>query len=399
MEDVKIYKSENRFGLKISKSSLFVYVLLIPSLVAYHALDRAKLIYFIPLIMLLLPMIFAISSKKGNEQTLKIEPNLIFAIVLYTVIAGLSILFNYDTLNYKILIRDILIIFSPLIVFSTEMRFNDRNIKFLFIAVIISYFTWVGFQFEFDWSFNFLRSNYNMASEFHNGVIIGGFFLFFLYRKKYVWMLLALILIFMSGKRSIILGIIPAIVGYYGFIKPLKIEENKYWLLVILFGYFIILFFIGVNFDTFSLWILDITNLEQEVELNRFLMGREIFIVYLKNQINQSEILQALFGYGPGQADQYLLEFARPDWMSNKGQPVNPHNDFLKLNFDYGLIGGIAMFFIFYSVYITGSPMGTQMFLYTLPLFLVDNSFIFIYYWFIALTLARYQKPSNEVES
>jgi O-antigen ligase len=122
-------------------------------------------------------------------------------------------------------------------------------------------------------------------------------------------------------------------------------------------------------------------------------MGREVFITYLKEAIQESDLLNYLFGYGPGQADVYLKEVARPDWGGLYGSSVNPHNDFLKLKFDYGLIGSLLMFLVFYSAYFK-SKMGIMMFLYTIPLFLVDNSFIFIYFWFIALVLARYEDES-----
>jgi hypothetical protein len=39
------------------------------------------------------------------------------------------------------------------------------------------------------------------------------------------------------------------------------------------------------------------------------------------------------------------------------------------------------------------------MFLYTIPLFLVDNSFIFVYYWFIAMTVARFDEEERNIES
>jgi hypothetical protein len=107
------------------------------------------------------------------------------------------------------------------------MKFNDNHIKALFVGVVISYFAWVGFNFEVDLSFNILKSNYNMSSEFHNGVIIGGFFLFFLFKRQFLWLLAALFLIIMSGKRSLFLGILPAVAGFYLFVKPFKIHEKK----------------------------------------------------------------------------------------------------------------------------------------------------------------------------
>lgn len=377
-------------GFRLNRSSIFLYLLLIPSLIAYHVLDRAKLIYFIPVIMLVLFLLESLFTVK-KEEGLKYEPNMVFSLALYIILMLLGLAINYDSLNYKIFVRDILIILSPLIVFTMKMSFNKKHIKWLFVASVISYFAWVGFDIEFDWSFNFIRSNYNLSSEFHNGVILGCFFLFFIYRKMYLWAIPAVILILMSGKRSIILGIIPALATYYLFISPLKIDNNKYLLALVLATYFFVFYAVGLNLDTFSKWFLEFIGINSQDSLDRFLMGREIFITYLKSHISQSETLEYLFGYGPGQADVFIHDVVRPDWGSEKRESINPHNDFLKMRFDYGLIGSISFFTIFYSAY-ARSKIGIQMFLYTTPIFLVDNSLIFIYYWFIALTVARFEE-------
>jgi hypothetical protein len=264
----------------------------------------------------------------------------------------------------------------------------------MFVATVISYFAWVGFSAEFDLSFSIIYSNYNLSSEFHNGVIIGCFFIFFINRKLFVWALFAAILILMSGKRSIFLGVLPALATWYLFIAPLGIHKRKYLMALILLIYFGAFYAIGTNFDTFSKWFLDFIEMDDQYTLDRFLMGREIFIVHLKKQIAQSELLQYLFGYGPGQADVFIYEEVRPDWGSEKRDSINPHNDFLKMRFDYGLVGSLLFFIVFYSAYVR-SKIGIQMFLYTIPLFLVDNSFIFVYYWFIAMTVARFGENSS----
>lgn len=378
---------------KLDRASFFVYVLLIPALIAYHALSRAKLIYFLPLIMLLVPLIQAISIKRRDES-LRFEPNMLVSLGLYLFLVLIGLGLNYSQIEYGNFIRDVLIILSPLIVFAFQMQFSEKHIKWLFVATVISYFAWVGFAMEFDFSFSFIQSNYNLASEFHNGVIIGCFFVFFLSRKRFLWAAMALLLIFMSGKRSIFLGVVPALAVWYLFFLPFKVYKNTHLTALILLLYFGAFYAVGVNFDVFSKWFLDFSGLDARVSLDRFLMGREIFIIYLKNQIADSEWLQYVFGYGPGQADIFLYEEARPDWMSEARKSVNPHNDFLKLRFDYGLVGSLLLFIVFYSSYVR-SKMGIQMFLYTIPLFLVDNSFIFIYYWFIAMTVARFDSDQH----
>lgn len=348
--------------------------------------------------MLGIPLLKWLSQPRESRSRLDYEPNTIFAFIVYFIVAFLAVTLNLDSLYFNSVVRDILIIFSPLVVFSFGMTFNDNHIKALFVAVVISYFSWVGIQSDFNFDFNFVKSNYNLASEFHNGVIIGGFLLYFLYRKNWLWSILALLLVFMSGKRSIFLGILPAIASFYLFFQPFGITKNRSLLFFFTLLYFLIFYFVGINLDTVSTWFLEEIVQDSDLTLHRFLMGREVFILYLKNAISEADIVQYLFGYGPGQADMFLLENARPDWIKAEGAPVNPHNDFLKIRYDYGLLGSLAFFLIMYSVYIR-SNLGLQMFMYTIPLFLVDNSFIFIYYWFIALVISRQEVEEKKVLS
>jgi hypothetical protein len=130
---------------KLDRASFFVYVLLIPALIAYHALSRAKLIYFLPLIMLIIPLIQAISVRK-RDDSFRFEPNMIASLGIFLILVIAGVALNYNSINYKIFVRDLLILLSPLIVFGFEIRFTTKPVKWMFVATVISYSAWVGFS-------------------------------------------------------------------------------------------------------------------------------------------------------------------------------------------------------------------------------------------------------------
>ena len=369
----------------LKRADLLIYVFIIPSLILYHALDRAKFIYFLPLVFWVIILLTGVYSKNKKIQ---IDRNTGIGLLVYLVLAMLSIVAGFWSIEYSMVLRDVLIFSSPLVLFLPYVRFTELHAKFLFIASIISYVAWVGpGAFTAELSFRILTSNFNTNAEFHNGIIFGGFLLFFLDRKKWLWALAAFVIIFLTGKRAIYLGLAPALGFYYGFLLPTKIIDNREGLALSLFAYFMVFFFIGFFLIEVSGWFIDEFDDSGRLTVHNFLMGREKFIYGLKNEMARSGFLSHLFGHGPGQADYYLMSEIKPDWV-HKNRPVNPHNDFLKLVFDYGWVGAISFFVVLYSFYVK-TRYGVMMILYTIPLFLVDNSLIFVYYLFIGGVISR----------
>ncbi len=373
----------------MKKADILVYFLIAPGLILYHALDRFKLIYFLPVIYL---GIVFLSSRYSSREKVKLDLNIGIGILLYLLMVFLSMGASFWNIKVEPALRDVLIFLSPLILFLPHVRFKMVHVKVLFISSILSYVAWVGLEsFNLEFSFRILTSNYNSNSEFHNGIIFGGFFLVFLDRKKWLWALIALGVIFLTGKRAIFLGLLPAIGVYYIFLVPTKLNLDKAFVGLTTWLYFLSFLLVGYFLLEVSQWFIDQIDPNGSLTVNRFLMGREKFIFGLRREMESASVFIDLFGHGPGQADFYLMEHVRPDWV-NKGKPVNPHNDSLKLIFDYGWIGSSLFFGVLYSFYIK-SRAGILMFLYTIPLFLVDNSLIFIYYLFIVGVISRVDDP------
>ncbi len=385
---------EESRGFKLSVEDFLVFLLLGPSIFLYHSLSRAKFIYFIPLLFFVYILSsFLLRKDKRKFELYGFDINIFNSVIIYVLVASLAILASSRIFSYEIVIRDILIIMSPLFIFFLEMRFKMRHVYFLFIIWVLSYVAWVGSD-VLNWqaSMRIISSNYNEGTEFHNGVVFGLFFLVFFIRRKYLWLIASFIVVVISGKRSIFLGFIPAFGG--GMIVYLLFGNNigNPRLILLLLVIFLVSFVVGFYLIETSKYFVHLIDTEGTASVDKFLMGREAYVIALKNAFFDATIPESLLGHGPGQADKYLMEFVRPDW-ANRSEYANPHNDYMKMLFDYGLIGSLGLFFIFYSLY-AKSFLGVMVLLYTFGVFFVDNSLIFIYYILTACVVARLADPS-----
>lgn len=150
------------------------------------------------------------------------------------------------------------------------------------------------------------------------------------------------------------------------------------WLFVFLFAYFMFFWMIGTNMEYFGKLFLQLVG-NEDIDLDYFLTGRMILINHLQPEILNRGLITYLFGNGPGQADVFLWKTLKDGtiylWET---RPYLVHNDFLKLQFDIGLIGAVLYFFVFYYLYAV-SRLGVLVFLYAIPLFLIDNTVIYLY--------------------
>lgn len=376
-------------NFSVSLSNVFIYGMVIPSILLYHGLERAKFIYFLPLVFVSLVAVKSLTGGKEREiQKISIERNLVFSFLLYIIIASLSLAVSTQIYDEAVIIRDLIIISSPLIIFSFCMEFKLFHAKALFVAWVASYVLWVGGAL-LDWkgSLNILTSNYNTNAEFHNGVVFGLFFIVFLLSRSWLWAFLAFFIIILSGKRSIFLGLIPGLL--VGFIAEFLVPKSSHPSFRFIFLGLVYLVCLSGGFFLIELSELFIKYFDSKgtLTVHKFLMGREIFVEGLKSKFFDSNILEILFGHGPGQADAFIREEVKPDWGIS-GKPVNPHNDYSKILFDYGLFGALGFFSILYSFYVK-NRLGVYLLAYTWGAFFVDNSLIFIYYLLTAGILAR----------
>jgi hypothetical protein len=198
----------------------------------------------------------------------------------------------------------------------------------------------------------------------------------------------------MVNKRATFLGLMASLPTYYLIYKPLQLSKNKWATFVFLALYYFLFCIISLNIKYFGQLFLDLTN-NRNIALDYFLTGRLILVDQLQPEVYNSGIMKYLFGHGPGQSEYYLWKTLAHPVYEKYEKPYLVHNDFLKLNFDIGLIGLVLYFLMIYYLYAV-SNLGVLMFLYTVPLFLIDNTIIYLYNILVAAIVARIHCDPNE---
>lgn len=376
--------------LRFRVEDLFVYILFAPLFFIYSGFEVSAPLY------LVIPLFFIIDVYVRKNLDRQIDRNLAKSLLMYLLMILISVIVSINDLHFKVLIRDVIIISSPLLLFSYYgLTFDTKHIICLFLV------SFLGFCFKVEiwnanttgiFSLNILSSRWGSDIEYHAGSFLGSFFLFFFFKRKFLWAIAALLFVLAAGKRSILLGIFPSFLIY--LIVGNTVKRNTNFRLVLMSVYFFSCYFVGVYIVDIAIFLFDFLNIK-DIPVKAFLMGRENVFITLKPLLYSDGILNSLFGHGPGQADIYLTLHKSVSWYKVYPEGTNPHNDFLKLQYDYGLVGILGFFCILTWLY-NSKKFGFLMFLYTVPILIVDNSLIFIYHQIVLGIISRCRYESKE---
>lgn len=302
-------------------------------------------------------------------------------------IALVSLLANFGSTLLEISGKEILIVFGSILFLTFQSKPSELQIQFLFICFALGFFLTDGNYQRFSIfikTFNplFLILPSDGAMEYDLGAALGLFFAFFLLRKKWFWLVLSAIIIVLSGKRVIIVALFASI----SYSIALKIFQQKFTPRVV--------YPIVAAFSLTSMFIVEIAVFVQDLfnlnlPISRLLMGRDTSAIPLRNGILSDSLFSLFLGHGPGSANLFLGSIVT--WSD--GTSALPHNDYLKILYDYGVLGFIALFFLFHRLFLS-TPIGVALYLYTLVVFAFDNAFIFVFYLIPLGLMSKIQLPS-----
>jgi hypothetical protein len=112
-------------------------------------------------------------------------------------------------------------------------------------------------------------------------------------------------------------------------------------------------------------------------------LGRYDIALMLWDRLHHSGPLNWLIGFGPGAADAIVENYTILQ---------NPHNDWLKILFDYGAIGFVAIHSILFAN-LARHRLGLMIYIYTATLMVTDNVFIYMFYHaYVALIMCTARK-------
>ena len=196
---------------------------------------------------------------------------------------------------------------------------------------------------------------------------IGAVLLYYLHTGQRGRTVLASILLFLAFKRIAFLGVATAVafdfVVFSRFVPRYLVRFSAFCLV---FTLSMAALFSSQIFEYVATW-LDL----QATNANSISLGRYEIAVKLWGGLEGRPILGWLLGTGPGAADAVVgAEFA----------PLqNPHNDWLKVLYDYGIIGFFGIHYILFRT-LGEHRLGLMLYVYSATLMMTDNIFIYMFY-------------------
>jgi hypothetical protein len=215
---------------------------------------------------------------------------------------------------------------------------------------------------------------------------IGAVTLYYLHMRQWGRALIALIWLFLAFKRITFLAV-PLAVGFDIVIsRYLSLDRARRLALGIVVALSIISLFSTQIFEYIA-ETLKISN----TSANSISLGRYEMAKMLWGELRGNSLTQWLVGSGPGSADALLVE------RTSNVLTSNPHNDWLKILFDYGAFGFVVLHAVIFRV-LCEHRLGVMLYLYGAVLMLTDNVFIYMFYhpFVLLMVSAARREPSRE---
>ncbi len=303
------------------------------------------------------------------------------ALVLYLLTVGLT-LFSFKDFNF-FYIRDVAIIAGLFITFFFPAIITEGMVKFIFVVYALNKFiqTIVLGELHFGLEELFIHSMGGGVEG--DSYQFGVFALYFLYKRNLTWTLLSISFTFLAFKRITIIALFGALVTililtiFVGRTFDLSKRSNRFKIGTFGFAVAFVAFNLAINLEIITRWFLDMLGYK-DLSTDYFLMGRVNMHKIIYDDMELNNVLKTLFGHGPGMADNLLY--------TTLGYRLNPHNDVLKMIYEYGYVGMVLCWYSFW-VFISRNLIGVTIFVFSTIIYLTDNSLIYYPYKFVAIAV------------
>jgi hypothetical protein len=214
----------------------------------------------------------------------------------------------------------------------------------------------------------------------HQGGLLGPIYAVFLYAVgAKIQFLLALIMSLLGGKRIGVIAIIVGLASIFLFRKAaaLKKRRNRFIFLLATLGVINIAASNMVYISQYTYESLRMSVSIEEIMLGRYAIGSEMTRV-----IDSRSPVESLIGFGPGGGDALATRVSA-------GTVKEPHNDWLKILYDYGILGSIAIT-TFIALVFSTSATGSVIAIASGVLMMTDNVVMYLYYQFPIVLMVGY---------
>jgi O-Antigen ligase len=340
-------------------------------LVVWTAADgeQAKyILYTLPFALFLLHVLL-------RDFSLQIDRQGCIALGAYSLVALLSLLHNRSLGPYGI--RDLAIIWSYLLIFTLHSSIPRGTVALAAVG-LSACLAIEAARDGFHLSINLLTSEGIVESglAFPLGIIV----LYYLHEKRWLAAAIVFVLFFAASKRIAFVGALAAL-AFDPILRTLGLPRHARWIAAALVaaGSIVGLFTMQI-FEWGADFIQRDGTSASDISLGRFDFARVLW-----EAINEGSLGDLLFGFGPGAADATVVA---------AGFVENPHNDWLKVFFDYGIAGFVAMQVAFFCLF-SNSAFRRLIYIYTAILMITDNTLIYMFHQVIIFLVVQAERSSH----
>ena len=298
------------------------------------------------------------------------------ALALYTlaVVASLAVNPSLGPLTQ----RDLLIVFGYILVFCLYMEAPAVTADIVLLGLI------GGLAIEaqrqgISFVVNFTKSDgiLELALAFPLGVVL----IYYLTERRWGRVLIAGFFFFVAFKRIAMVGVLAAFALDFLTHRLSQPARRGFFIAAVVFACLAALFSEAVFSELGKL--LGIAS-DNQVSLGRYAIAQELWARWWPGGLTHW-----LFGFGPGSADAQLVY---------RGELTNPHNDWLKILFDYGAFGLLLLHGVLAALF-PKTRLGNMLYLYSAVLMITDNTFIYMFHFAAVFLISRIPPAERSVQA
>jgi hypothetical protein len=293
----------------------------------------------------------------------------------YTFVALLG--YAWSETNCEFFVSNFIIITLIIVCFVPAMEVRLGHIRAVFVFSAIFFF--IGYLYAGNGSVRLLEilgsgtgSGLVDGYDNHQGGLVGPVYAVFFYAiGAKIPFITALGMSFLGGKRIGLIALFVGLIAAAFFKKLPALNEWRNRFIVVLGG-LLAISVMATNLTDISEFAHE--RLSSGVHIEAIMLGRHAIGVELTRIIDSRAAMESLIGTGPGCADT-VASIVSGDTLTL------PHNDWLKLLYDYGIVGSFIIM-MFMAFIFSSSKTGAIIALVNATIMVTDNVHMYLYYQF-----------------
>jgi O-antigen ligase len=360
-ETFAIQESE-RAGARFAEWALWIIVAMVVAWDYFGDSDSRYIIYALPLLLVAVHLVL-------YSFRPRLDGGGLMALGLYTVAVIASLAVNPGLDIYAQ--RNLLIIFGYFVILSLYLRAPAWTADVVLLGII------AGLAIEISRAgivLNFEVFSSQGMIESSLAFPLGLVLIYYLNERQWGRALIAAIVLVVGSKRIAMAGVLAAVALDVLSYRLSPVARRRLFFAAVV---------LCIAAALFSEQVFKELGALANIDSNEVSLGRYSFASELWARFSPTGLRHWLFGLGPGSADA---------WLVHQGILLNPHNDWLKILFEYGIFGLVLLLAAFAALF-PRTRFGNKLFLYTAVLMITDNTLIYLYHFAVVFLISRIVPP------